>query len=104
MAVLPPQGGGITLVVIVSVFVPLVIASTTLRLWARRLKHKNLEINDYAAIVATVPRYNPTSYSLWCYCLHLCQIIAVAYAFLTLSGKAFSIGSPRARNSFTQPS
>ncbi|MCJ1421896.1 hypothetical protein MMC32_008263 [Xylographa parallela] len=65
MAVLTPQGGGISLVVIIAIFVPLVIASTGLRLWARRLKQKKLDINDYAAILATV--------------------IAVAYAFLTLS-------------------
>lgn len=54
MAVVQPQGGGITLVIFVCLFLPLTIIATVFRIWARRLKRKQLEINDYAAIIATV--------------------------------------------------
>lgn len=54
MAIVRPQGGGTTLVVFVAVFIPLCIASTILRIWARRVKKKQLEVNDFAVVVATV--------------------------------------------------
>lgn len=54
MVVLRPQGGGITLVVVACIFLPLCVASTSLRIWARQIKRKQLEINDYTVVVATV--------------------------------------------------
>lgn len=40
--------------VFVVVFIPLCIASTILRIWARRVKKKQLEVNDFAVVLATV--------------------------------------------------
>lgn len=54
MGYLPPKGGGITLVVFCFIFAPLCCVATVLRLWARRLKRKKLEFNDYAILLGTV--------------------------------------------------
>ena len=37
-----------------SVFIPLTVVATAMRLWARAIKQKRLEVNDYAIIIATV--------------------------------------------------
>lgn len=54
MVLLKPQGGGVAVVVVSSVFIPLPILFTTLRIWARIMKRRSLEINDYAILVALI--------------------------------------------------
>ena len=46
------QGGGPTIVIIQSVFIFLTLVPVLLRLWARRLKKRQLVLNDWAAVAA----------------------------------------------------
>ena len=86
MSIKKPQDWGISLVVISSIFIPLDLLATILRLWARILKKKRLEINDYAIFVGTVSVEMQLA-KVECLTDASFQVLAIANASLTIAGK-----------------
>ncbi|KAH9871191.1 hypothetical protein J1614_006767 [Plenodomus biglobosus] len=52
--VMRPVDGGITTIVISSIMIPLTILFVVLRIWARLMLRKRLELNDYSIILGAV--------------------------------------------------
>lgn len=53
------HGAGATIVVIETVFSFLALVAVLLRVWARRLKKRQLALNDWAAMAALVSNIYP---------------------------------------------
>ncbi|KAF2865367.1 hypothetical protein BDV95DRAFT_623880 [Massariosphaeria phaeospora] len=51
---LRPVGGGIALIVIASIFIPLTVLTVALRLWARQKLRQKLELNDYLILIGAI--------------------------------------------------
>jgi branched-subunit amino acid transport protein len=66
MGLLQTNPKGTEWIAVETPFLLLALVAVALRLWARKLKRRTLEFNDYAILVAIVRQFRPNPETYFC--------------------------------------